>query len=146
MNWPTPHQWLIALRRAKAVLAILWAITVAALALLGMIYGDGAVGMYIAAFSLVTVTVAAILEIATDSVSGRIVDRELSEFSSRRYAEVNRSFPRVEGLDALAKDKSSEASRPDVQKSWDMPVVSSEPTEAGDNRDSGSDAAVGGGG
>ena len=146
MSWPTPQQWLVALRRAKAVLAISWAVTVAALLLLGMIYGADVVGMYIAAFSLAAVTAAALLEIANDSVNSRIADRELSEFGRRRYAEVNRSFPRVEGLDALAKDESSEARRPDVQESRVMPVVPGESTEAGNERNGGGDTAAGGGG
>lgn len=124
MHWPTLQRWLAIVRRVRLIAAATWAVISVLMGVVWWWTGNALVGIALAAFALVAVLVLAVLEVLHDYVAGRLDDQDVAEFGRRRFAEVNRAFPRPEGIDALAKDKQVKAARFGVPKPWKLPRVS----------------------
>jgi hypothetical protein len=127
------------------VLAIVWIVVGVVLTAVGVLVDMSALSI-LAAVSLGCIVIAALLEVATDNVQARLEASELAEFGRKRFAEVRQCFPRVEGIDALAKNKPREEVRRDVPESWQMRVVPREPSEPDEEDGAGDGPADGGGG
>jgi len=145
VKWPTPQQWLAGVRKAKRVLAASWAAVVVVLLTLWLAFGVAFAGVLIAVTTLPLVVIVALMEMISDGLKGRIAKIELDEFGRKRLAEVRLSFPRPEGIDALAKNKPREEVRRDMPQSWRVSDVPRQPPAPDDEGNAGGESADGGG-
>lgn len=146
MKWPTAHAWLTVLRKAKRAVAVLWAVVLGAMLLLWLVFSIELAGVVLAVTTLPLVVIVALLEVASDAAKSSIDRQELEAFGRKRFAEVRQSFPKPEGIDALAKNKSREEVRRDMPQSWHVSDVPRQPPVSGEAGEAGSGSTDGGGG